>query len=73
VQTRLERKYHQLSLATGKLEMLSPLAVLSRGYAIVRDEQGQLISNGAELRRGQIIALRFEDGDVGCQVIETVR
>jgi exodeoxyribonuclease VII large subunit len=73
MQTKLERKWHQLSLTTGKLEMLSPLSVLSRGYAIVRDEAGQLVSNGATLRRGQKIALRFEDGDVSCQVTEPLK
>jgi exodeoxyribonuclease VII large subunit len=73
MQTKIERKWHQLSLTSGKLEMLSPLSVLSRGYAIVRDEEGQLVSNGAALQLGQKIALRFEDGDVGCQVIEPLK
>ena len=73
MQAKLERKWHQLSLTSGKLEMLSPLAVLSRGYAIVRDEVGQLIPNGADLQRGQKITVRFEDGDVGCQVIKPLK
>ena len=70
---KLERKWHQLSLTTGKLEMLSPLSVLSRGYAIVRDTAGQLVPHGAQLQRGQKITLRFEDGDVGCQVTEPLK
>lgn len=73
MQAKIERKWHQLSLTTGKLEMLSPLSVLSRGYTIVRDNAGQLIPNGATLRLGQKITLRFEDGDVGCQVIEPLK
>ena len=73
MQAKIERKWHQLSLTTGKLEMLSPLSVLSRGYTIVRDNAGQLIPNGATLRLGQKITLRFEDGDVGCQVTETLK
>ncbi len=73
MQAKIERKWHQLSLTTGKLEMLSPLSVLSRGYTMVRDEAGQLIPNGATLRLGQKITLRFEDGDVGCQVTETLK
>ncbi len=71
MQTTLERRRHQLSLLAGKLEMLSPLSVLSRGYAIVRDEVGQLVSHGAALKIGQKIAVRFEDGDVSCEVTET--
>jgi exodeoxyribonuclease VII large subunit len=73
MQAKLERKWHQLSLTSGKLEMLSPLSVLSRGYAIVRDEVGQLVPSGANLQRGQNITVRFEDGDVGCQVIEPLK
>ena len=73
MQAKIERKWHQLSLTTGKLEMLSPLSVLSRGYTIVRDEAGQLIPNGATLRLGQNITLRFGDGAVGCQVIEPLK
>ena len=73
MQAKIERKWHQLSLTTGKLEMLSPLAVLSRGYTIVRDDAGQLIPSGATLRMGQKITLRFEDGDVGCQVIKPLK
>lgn len=73
IQAKIERKWHQLSLTTGKLEMLSPLSVLSRGYTIVRDEAGQLIPNGAVLQGGQKVTLRFADGDVGCQVIEPLK
>lgn len=73
IQAKIERKWHQLSLTSGKLEMLSPLSVLSRGYTIVRDEAGQLIPNGAVLRQGQKVRLRFEDGEVGCQVIEPLK
>ncbi len=73
MQAKLERKQHQFSLTVGKLEMLSPLSVLSRGYAIVRDEQGQLVPDGAELKAGQKIAIRFADGDVGCEVTEPLK
>ena len=45
----------------------SPLAVLGRGYALVKDETGNLISRAATIRAGQKLALRFEDGEVGCR------
>jgi exodeoxyribonuclease VII large subunit len=47
--------------------MLSPLAVLGRGYALVKDEGGNLIPRAAMVKTGQRLALRFEDGEVGCQ------
>ncbi len=67
---KLERKQHQLSLTSGKLDMLSPLSVLGRGYTIVRNEVGQLIPKRADLQLGQKIAIRFEDGDAACEVVE---
>jgi exodeoxyribonuclease VII large subunit len=66
-QFRLEAKQHKLAVAAGKLDMLSPLAVLGRGYAMVKDEAGNLISRAAMISAGQKLALRFEDGEVGCQ------
>jgi exodeoxyribonuclease VII large subunit len=66
-QQRLEARRHKLAVAASKLDMLSPLAVLGRGYALVKDEAGNLISRAAMVKTGQKLALRFEDGEVGCQ------
>lgn len=65
---RLERSRHRLAVAAGKLEMLSPLSVLGRGYAIVKDEQGRLVARASGVEPGQNLSLRFEDGEVACQV-----
>ncbi|MBO0861892.1 MAG: exodeoxyribonuclease VII large subunit [Chloracidobacterium sp.] len=67
VLNRLEAKGAKLALLASKLEALSPLAVLGRGYALVKDENGNLISRAAMVRTGQKLALRFEDGEVGCR------
>jgi len=67
VQRRLESQRHNLAVSAGKLDMLSPLAVLGRGYAMVKDEAGDLVSRAAMVKPGQKLALRFEDGEVGCR------
>jgi exodeoxyribonuclease VII large subunit len=67
VQRRLEVKGATMAVAASKLDMLSPLAVLGRGYALVKDEDGNLIPRAAMVKTGQRLALRFEDGEVGCQ------
>jgi exodeoxyribonuclease VII large subunit len=64
----IERKRHRLVVGAGKLDMLSPLAVLGRGYVLVKDENGRLVSRAAPLSEGQNLILRFEDGSVPCQV-----
>jgi exodeoxyribonuclease VII large subunit len=66
-QRNLEAKGANLAVAASKLDMLSPLAVLGRGYALVKDEAGNLIPRAAMVKTGQKLALRFEDGEVDCR------
>ena len=47
----------------GKLDALSPLAVLSRGYSIAYDDEGVATSAGA-FTPGETVRVRFSDGDV---------
>ncbi|MGH9769450.1 MAG: exodeoxyribonuclease VII large subunit [Blastocatellia bacterium] len=67
VQRRLESQQHHLAVAVSKIHMLSPLSVLGRGYVLVKDEAGNLVSRAAVVKTGQRLKLRFEDGEVGCQ------
>jgi exodeoxyribonuclease VII large subunit len=68
IQRLIERKQHGLAVAISKMEMLSPLAVLARGYVLVRDQDGRLIARAISVSSGQNLTLRFEDGEVDCQV-----
>lgn len=54
-----------------RLEALSPLAVLGRGYAIVAGADGRVRSDAATLRAGDQARLRMRDGRAGVRV-ETV-
>jgi len=53
-----------------RLEALSPLAVLGRGYAIVQDASGRVQADSAALRVGRDIRLQMRDGRVGARVTE---
>lgn len=70
VRLQLERERHQLALKLSQLDLLSPLAVLGRGYALVRDESGRLVTRAASLQPGQQLRVRFEDGEAHCQVTD---
>ena len=62
-------KQRQLDNADALLRSLSPLATLSRGYAIVsRDDKA--VSSARLLSAGDRIALQFCDGSVDCTVNE---
>lgn len=63
-QTRLNR-------ATTRLEALSPLAVLSRGYALVYAADGTLLRSAADTAAGQNIRARLGEGTLEAQVTAT--
>lgn len=63
---RLEEADKHLALCAARLELLSPLATLSRGYAICRDAQGQPVTRVAALSPGEQLWLRMADGEVRC-------
>lgn len=50
------------------LDALSPLKVLSRGYAVAGKTNGEIITDAASLSVGDEINIRFAHGGVGCEV-----
>jgi exodeoxyribonuclease VII large subunit len=46
------------------LEMLSPLAILERGYALVFDGAGALIKDAAQVKAGEEISARVARGEI---------
>lgn len=61
----------RLSRASARLEALSPLAVLSRGYALVYGADGRLLRSAAETAEGQMIRARLGRGTVDAEVRST--
>ncbi len=66
---------HQLSIwradwrtAQERLNALNPLAVLSRGYAVVQRKDGSLMTRAAQAIPGENLAIRFADGKANVQV-----
>ena len=54
-----------------ELALLNPENVLGRGYAIVsRETSGQIVSNAAELRKGEKIRIRFRDSSRQGEIID---
>jgi exodeoxyribonuclease VII large subunit len=56
-----ERRSHSEQLR-GRLEALSPLNILERGYALVFDEKGNLIKNAGQTAPGRHISARLSRG-----------
>jgi exodeoxyribonuclease VII large subunit len=55
----------RLEGSAARLESVSPLAVLQRGYALVSDPAGRPLTTAAAVTPGARIRLRFADGEVG--------
>lgn len=71
VQQKLRDDQSQLQALSGKLETLSPLAVLQRGYSLTQTaEKGKLITNAEQLKKGQRIVTQFAEGRVVSTVDE---
>ena len=52
-----------------KLDSLSPLKVLTRGYSIVQQETGTVIKNLNDIDIGEQIKVTLNDGILNCNVI----
>ena len=52
------------------LEAMSPLKVLSRGYAMTRDSAGRVVTDAAALKPSEIITVTLRNGEVDAAVRE---
>ena len=59
---RLEMGRAHLDTLVASLTQLNPQATLERGYSIVRNQQGTVISSSLQLAIGDAIELRFAEG-----------
>ena len=70
LQRVLKNKDHALAQAAGKLDALSPLATLKRGYAIVSHNQ-KIIHAAAELKVNDKISIQLNRGRLACTIDST--
>ena len=65
----LSLQQKQLAHLCGKLDSLSPLKVLARGYSITQNQQNFTIRSMKEVNIGEHIKTRLTDGNIISQVI----
>ena len=65
-----KRRYVQLA---SKLDALSPLKVITRGYTVAAKQDGSIIRRTADANVGDELSLRLTDGSVKCSVTEIER
>ncbi|HEY76942.1 MAG TPA: exodeoxyribonuclease VII large subunit, partial [Thermoflexia bacterium] len=69
LQHNLSLRRERLKGLMGRLEGVSPLATLERGYAIVRRvDDGQVVRSVAQVAAGDELRVRVSDGEFGARV-----
>ena len=71
MQARLARDRALLEQLTGKLNALSPVRILDRGYALVFDDEGRLVKDATQLSVGDRISAHVSRGTITAEVKET--
>jgi exodeoxyribonuclease VII large subunit len=71
IQADQQSRHERMATLCGRLDTLSPLQTLKRGYAIVRRESdGSAVHNAAILQQGETLQVRFAAGEADVQVEE---
>jgi len=58
----------RFAVAAGKMDSLSPLGVLARGFAICRDGEGKIVRRASDVRAGGDVRVRLAAGELECEV-----
>lgn len=70
VQRRLELTHQVLQRTQLRLELMDPRLVLRRGYALLTDTDGAVVSSAAQTRPGQPLRATLADGEVDLTVVQ---
>jgi len=58
-----------LKLLTAKLDLLSPLAILGRGYSLTYGPKGNVLRRSEDINVGQQVQVRLQEGILTCAVL----
>lgn len=69
MKNKLTEKINELKHSSGKLDELSPLKTLSRGYAFIEKDK-EVVNSVSNLKYGDKVTAHFKDGKLNMEVIE---
>src|SRR5438132_751830 len=67
----LAARRHRYEGLTARLDALSPLKVLARGYAVAFDPRGHALVQASQVQPGERVRVRLHEGELSAQVEET--
>jgi exodeoxyribonuclease VII large subunit len=68
----LNHERGRFEVAVGKMDALSPLSILQRGFALCRDAQGAIIKSASRVGRGDKVRVTLASGELACKVEDTL-
>ena len=63
-------KKHRYVALTSKLDAMSPLKVLTRGYAITQKDDGTMLRSVSQVSAGDSILIRLQDGALNARIMD---
>jgi exodeoxyribonuclease VII large subunit len=70
IDARIDDAKANLGALAASLEAMSPLAVLSRGYAMVQDENGKIVHSSSSVNVDDDLNVLLAKGELRCRVLE---
>ena len=67
---QINRKHQQFIALTSKLDAMSPLKVLTRGYAMAQTQGGEVLKSVKQVERGERITVSLSDGKLSATVMD---
>jgi exodeoxyribonuclease VII large subunit len=64
----LDERKRAFAAAAGKLDALSPLAVLERGFSLTRDADGHVVTRASQVKPGDSVEVKLARGTLDCRV-----
>jgi exodeoxyribonuclease VII large subunit len=61
-------KRSRLEFAIGKIDALSPLGILHRGFSLCRNMHGDIVKDASTVVRGERVRVTLASGELECQV-----
>jgi exodeoxyribonuclease VII large subunit len=66
----LAARRHRYEGLTARLDALSPLKVLARGYAVAFDQRGHALMKAGQVQPGERVRVRLHEGELSAHVVE---
>ncbi|TMO74493.1 exodeoxyribonuclease VII large subunit [Pseudoalteromonas sp. S3785] len=64
MQHKLQHAQNSLALQASRLDSVSPLNVLARGYSITKSQQGKVVKSVAHIKKGDVLITELVDGAI---------